>query len=811
MDSIGINDSEYSLIRLVGALAYDADDHVFLFESGHIGMGFFCTPISGVTEQTLSNIRSLLNNDFPPSFTMQFTLWSSPDIEPLLQRYISERSGCENPLLREMMIDRMSFLREGADQPPSSALAQRVNQQLLLVTFKLQIATAVTPADKEIEKLKEIAGILSQNLRTVGIHHEAMTAQLYLRVMQTILNWGKEADWRQEPYGHWDTDQLLALQVLDGGNAIHSREDAKRLRIGDKHIRMLSVKTYPESIINDLPVRYIQHPLLPENRGVTWPMLLTVNMEFPSKDMLRAKWETEKLRFNRVGYDKLVRFNPRVNQLRQSLDLVTKSVNDGYRPVRAYLGLALFGDSPGDVSDAVTHVKAYYHSLGFRLTDDAHAHLPLFGNLLPFGLDPVSRSTLSRFRHMTSEHLAPLLPVYGDWQGTGTPLLTLMSRSGQIMPVDPHDTDTNMNVVIAAASGSGKSFLTNELITNMRMRGDQVIVIDIGRSYRGLARMLHGQFVDFVKGADICINPFTDMEDYADEEDSVCDWLMAMASVNEVLNDLQIQQLKRVVGACWAKHGQALSPDIIAKACVADDMEEIQRIGHQLYPFTREGAYGRYVNGRNNVRFDADFVVLELEELKQQRQLQRIVLLQLIYQVDRTFYRGKRDRKRALIIDEAWDLFGHGEAANFITKAYRRFRKYGAMAVSITQSVNDLYMSQETTAIAENSAHMYLLKQNTESIAMILKESRLQLPEFAVQLLKSLRTVQGEYSEVLCKTPFGVGVGRLVVSDFCKQLFTTKAEEVQAIEDELAKGGTVRDAIARILERKGKRSLRIAA
>lgn len=813
METYSINQTEFALIRLLGALAYDPDDQVFLFESGHIGTGFVCKPLAGMTEQTHSALRSLLNHgeEFPAGMTMQFTLWTSPDVEPLLQEYVATRTDCSSDLLRELMADRMAFLRQGTERPPAGALAQRVNNQLLLVTLKLPIDTPVEPSNAEIERIKEITGIVSQNLRTAGIIHQPMTAELYLRVMQTILNWGPDADWKQEALANWDTEKLLAMQVLDGGHAINAREDPKRIRIGDKYVRTMSVKTYPEALLPDLPVRYIQHPLFPENRGISWPVLITVNVEFPNIENLRMRWETDKLRFGRVAYDRIQRFNPRVAQTRQALELVTRSVGEGYRPVRAYLGVALFGDSPQDVSDAVTHAKAYFHSLGFRLTDDAYAHLPLFANLLPFGLDPTSSRSLVRFRHMTSEHLAPMLPVYGDWQGTGTPLLTLISRSGQIMPVDPFDTDTNMNALIVAPSGSGKSFLANEMIANMRMRGDQIIIIDVGRSYRGIASLMNGRFVDFVKGANIVINPFTDLHDYTEEEDAICDWFIAMASVNDMLNDLQIQQLKRVLKECWQKYGNELCPDLVAKACLEDKLPEVQRIGHQLYPFTRDGAYGSFVNGHNTINFTDDFVVLELEELKQQKQLQRIVLLQLIHQVDVTFYRSKRDRRRVLIIDEAWDLFGRGEAAGFITKAYRRFRKYNASVISVTQSLNDLYMSEETRAIAENSAHLYLLKQNDETINQVLKESRLELPAFAVQLLRTLKTVPGEFSEILCKTPYGLGVGRLVVSDFCKQLYTTKAEEVQAIDDEMAKGYTFREAIERILIRRGRNGLRAAA
>jgi hypothetical protein len=70
------------------------------------------------------------------------------------------------------------------------------------------------------------------------------------------------------------------------------------------------------------------------------------------------------------------------------------------------------------------------------------------------------------------------MPVFGDWKGTGTPVLNLVARSGQLLEVSLFDTASNYNAVIAGQSGSGKSFLTNEpLATNLSV-GRRCWVID---------------------------------------------------------------------------------------------------------------------------------------------------------------------------------------------------------------------------------------------------------------------------------------------------------------------------------------------
>ena len=106
-----------------------------------------------------------------------------------------------------------------------------------------------------------------------------------------------------------------------------------------------------------------------------------------------------------------------------------------------------------------------------------------------------------------------------------------------------------------------------------------------------------------------------------------------------------------------------------------------------------KGEYGRFFNGHNNIRFKNRFTVLELEELKGRKHLQQVVLLQLIYQIQQEMYLGEQDRRKIVFIDEAWDLLTQGDVGKFIETGYRRFRKYGGSAVTVTQSVNDLYDS----------------------------------------------------------------------------------------------------------------------
>ena len=71
-------------------------------------------------------------------------------------------------------------------------------------------------------------------------------------------------------------------------------------------------------------------------------------------------------------------------------------------------------------------------------------------------------------------------------------------------------------------------------------------------------------------------------------------------------------------------------------------------------------------------------------------------------------------------------------------------------------------------------------------------------------MLKSVHTKTGVYSEIFVdNTTYGKGVGRLIVSPFEQLAFSTRAEDVQALNDLQSQGLSIKDAIYELLRRRG--------
>ena len=722
--------------QLFSILAYDAEDGLFLTEDRSLSFGFICQPLSGADPAVADRVNVLLNQDWPVDTLLQVSLWTSPDIDATLALMQVRRIAQQQPFHKDMLRATVEFLGQGAQSALEGTAGIRLRRMQVLVTVKLPMAGAM-PTESDIRRAAELRLSTFQSLGTIGLRPETLGSDHSVRLLSPRLNWSPDAGWHDQITPECDPTLLIRDQLFDFDNSL--RVDARGLWLGEKRVKTLSVKRYPDRIHFGSAVAYLGD-VLSGTRGIRQNTILTLTLHYPDAEDTRASLDAKRQWVVNQAYGPILKFLPQLGIRKHNFDTLFDAFMDGDRPVRAYFGAVLFCDAE-DEAQAVSNARVYFRELGFQLMEDKYFCLPFFLNCLPFGADRMAIRDSNRYRTLGTRHAIPLLPLFADWPGTGTPTLNFVSRNGQMVNVSLFDSGSNYNCCIAAQSGSGKSFLANEIIVNYLGEGARIWVIDVGRSYQNLCETLDGDFMAFSADKPICLNPFELVRSWEEEADVVAGLVTAMAAPTEKLSDYQTAGLKRVLKSVWDAQGQSMTVDDIAKALCAEQDQRLTDVGEQLFPFTTQGEYGRFFNGQNNVRFTNDFTVLELEELKGRKHLQQVVLLQLIYQIQQEMYLGERDRPKIVIIDESWDLLGMGDAATFMEHGYRRFRKYGGAAVTITQSVNDLYRSPTGRAIVENSANMYLLGQKAEAIEALKAERRLPLSEGGYALLKTVHTL----------------------------------------------------------------------
>ena len=589
--------------QLFSILAYDAEDGLFLTEDRSLAFGFICQPLSGADPAVADRVNVLLNQDWPVDTLLQVSLWTSPDIDATLALMQVRRIAQQQPFHKDMLRITVEFLGQGAQSALDGTAGIRLRRMQVLVTVKLPMAGAM-PTESDIRRAAELRLSTFQSLGTIGLRPETLGSDHYVRLLSTMLNWSPDAGWHDQITPECDPGLLIRDQLFDFDNSL--RVDARGLWLGEKRVKTLSVKRYPDRIHFGSAAAYLGD-VMSGTRGIRQNTILTLTLHYPDAEDTRASLDAKRQWVINQAYGPILKFLPQLGIRKHNFDTLFDAFMDGDRPVRAYFGAVLFCDAE-DEAQAVSNARVYFRELGFQLMEDKYFCLPFFLNCLPFGADRLAIRDSNRYRTLGTRHAIPLLPLFADWPGTGTPTLNFVSRNGQLVNVSLFDSGSNYNCCIAAQSGSGKSFLANEIIVNYLGEGARIWVIDVGRSYQNLCETLDGDFMAFSADKPICLNPFELVRSWEEEADVVAGLVTAMAAPTEKLSDYQTAGLKRVLKSVWDVQGQSMTVDDIAKALCAETDQRLTDVGEQLFPFTTRGEYGRFFNGQNNVRFTNDFL-----------------------------------------------------------------------------------------------------------------------------------------------------------------------------------------------------------
>ncbi len=831
----------HSLSQWLPYRAYLEDRQVFVNRDA-LGYCLEVRPQSGADED-MARVLTALYAASPAGTGIQFHLLASPDIRGTLGRYADLRMPDE--VMPELDVNLQKWGRVGRHSNIHRTMARRrvghylagarhsllPNQSYLLRNFRLIVSVSLPGSPENLSRIEEL--LLLRDAHRATLHAAGFPSRSW--TAGELINWvsGLVDPHRQDGEGlplTYDPGRELRDQVIDRSTRLCIRQTGIELSnpagVETRDLRLLSVRSFPArfalwnmgSLIGDLYQATLQYPC---------PFMITLGVHVLDSETTRnwAYLKAARATTNATSY--MARFLPDMQERKLDWDIVLKAMDDGHQLVDLHHQVVLFAPNR-DMARAEQSARSIFRARGFELSRDTMMMTQGLIGSLPMTMSSAFHADLERMKRVTTKTLANavhLAPLVAEWQGTGTPVLILGGRRGQVMQLDVYDNPAgNYNVAIAGTSGSGKSLLLNEIAASYLGTGARVWIIDVGRSYEKACRNFGGSFIEFTENAGLSLNPFTFVDDIDEDMELLQPLLAQMVSPREPLEGFQYSTLGAAIKKVWKAKGRAMTVtdihDLLATgrldhdsnvqgtnapgtdAPATDADRRLKDLAAMLQPYTREGAYGKYFDSHTTIDFSSDFIVLELEELKAKKDLQTVVLLIVMYRITREMY-FSRDRKKIVIIDEAWDLLSGGATAEFIEAGYRRARKYKGSFMSATQGVDDYYRNPAAKAALDNSDWMFLLRQKPESIEMLDKLGQLTMDDAMKRLLQSLRTEHGAFSEVFIHSPAGSGVGRLIVDPYSLLLFSSRAEDFGAFNAKRATGMTVSQAIDAVLIDRG--------
>ena len=327
-------------------------------------------------------------------------------------------------------------------------------------------------------------------------------------------------------------------------------------------------------------------------------------------------------------------------------------------------------------------------------------------------------------------------------------LLGINRHNNSLCIIDLFDTkkNKNANLNLLGTSGAGKTFTMQLLALRMRMRGIQCYIIAPikGHEFRRACNHIGGQFIKIAPGSPHCINimeirhtisPEMELIDELDysEMDSLLaqkiQQLMIFFSllIPDMTNEEE-QMLDEALIRTYGKFGithdndsvyadrNAVPPKMKTMPILGDLHEELQknemtkRIAVIVSRFVTGSAQS--FNQQTNVDLSNKYIVLDLSELKG-KLLPVGMMIALDYVWDKI--KSDRTKKKAIMIDEIWQLIGAGSnrmAAEFCLEIFKVIRGFGGAAISATQDLSDFFGLEDGRygrAIINNSKNKIIL------------------------------------------------------------------------------------------------------
>ncbi|MEI8295949.1 MAG: type IV secretion system protein TraC, partial [Alphaproteobacteria bacterium] len=537
------------------------------------------------------------------------------------------------------------------------------------------------------------------------------------------------------------------------------------------------------------------------------PFILHYGIHVPLQDRPKAQILAKSSYVDKQAYSPIGKYLPAIQREAAELNFVREELGKNARIVQTQFSVILFSPT-AKLSKAEKVLTNLFSGKEWKLKSNKFTQLPSFLSCLPmmWGTEMVrSLSSSQMLKTTLSTESCNLLPLQGEWMGTKTPGMMLAGRRGQLMNWYPFDnTQGNYNVCVVGRSGSGKSVFMQELVASTLGLGGRVFVLDVGRSFEKTCFLLEGQFIEFSTKSHLCINPFSTISTDNKEatEDSLAmlkPVVMLMAAPSQGVDDMGAALIEQAIIAAWHGHKTQANLTHVAKWLLEHESRQAQDLGTMLFPYTENGNYGRFFTGPATVNLESSLVVVELEELKERKDLQAVVVQMMIINITNKMFLGDRTMAFNIVFDEAWDMLRGGTSGVFIETLARRLRKYRGSLVVGTQSVNDFFVNPGAQAAFDNSDWLCLLSQKPESIEQLKKANRIHVTPLKEAQLKSLRTKQGDYAEVMITGSSGYAIGRLLLDPYSSMLYSTKAEDYSAVQALKAKGMSMKEAIEKVL------------
>ena len=331
---------------------------------------------------------------------------------------------------------------------------------------------------------------------------------------------------------------------------------------------------------------------------------------------------------------------------------------------------------------------------------------------------------------LLSCHAADLLPLEMPWTGTPrSPLMLIETPYRQLIPFSPFDPDlSDANMLVAAASGHGKSMMTGQMLLQAARQDTRVSIIERGDSYRNLVEYMGGQMITMALDSEQTLNPW-DLEPGEREPSreqvaflkGLTRHMLGDIETSDLLDNVLVDAIERTYRRAAMRPGNTIPTfgDLRDELQYYQDadrneqvMEEARLAAFKLRNWVSPGGvYENLFDRQTTLKLDSPWIYFNVEKLKDDPRLESAMSLLIAWATTKRAS-GKSSHKSITVLEECWMLLESPFLADLVVQLYRTARKRNGAVWGVSQAIEDF----TGTTQAPNAFGAAILKNTTIKI-----------------------------------------------------------------------------------------------
>jgi type-IV secretion system protein TraC len=780
---------------------FDEKRELFYLNGGRAGFMMEISPLVGVNDSVVRALNMFFAKDLPKDGVLQFFLMASSNIDGFLD-FWEEGRVSEDPILKRITKSRSDYLRTQAQNFHTSG-KKLPREFQIFVSYSAVVKNYSTSGynDASLEVIQKFKNKIKDKFSGLGVEVKNSSSSDLIKMGREFFELSPGKTLNYKPLSKYD---VLNDQILQSGNYYHSRKKGFFNETTNITHRAYKFVNTPDfwSLAQNIE-------MLGSSDGFPIPARFCISHmisnDFKTDKALHAQGKRviDSAERSYSRHDKAL-----IEEAGQWRDIIHALTSKGEVPLTDSLVFFLSGDAE-EIDRAESDVMNMLTSNGWEIEALNYFHFEaILGNLPMHGSsywDELKKYKLTQ-TSLSSEVVAKL-PVHAEWYGANMSGVPFIGRRGQLFNWNPFFRmgSGNFNANVVGPSGVGKSVFLQAVSEAMLAQNVTMFILDIGKSYASLAKLLGGEIIEFGEENTFTINPFIGLSPLLSETDFnqlvVCakELLSIMSGAS---GEYELAKLEEAIKDAALSHDYNLDLGSFATFLKNSDDKVLNDFATSLFSYTPGGVFGKYFLGDNAAKFDKTITIFEFESIRDQPKLISIILQTLLMQITAKFLSGDRSKRFMIIVDEAWMLLDH--CAGFLAALARNLRRYGGSLVVCTQCFADLQTAGATVennnhrrAIFENSAWTINLPPRTYTDYEAHTEFKEKIP-----LLKSLSFERGQYSEMLLSSSGIDVVGRLMLDPFSGAVYSTEAEDYRLLLEYEKQGVPMEKALGLLLDQK---------